>query len=258
MGKKMVFFDLDGTLLDREKRMVPSAKRAVRQLAEDGVIVAIATGRAPFMFNQFREELGIDSFVSFNGQYVVSGRSVIYKNPLPYDDLSELDRLAKGNHHPMVFMDHAGMKANCANHQYIEESLGALKFAYPEIDPHFYRNRDIYQALLFCPNVEEHRYTGKKAGIEFIRWHPLSLDVIPAGGSKANGIERLLHHFGVRREDAYAFGDGLNDIQMLQYVGMGVAMGNAEAEAKKVADFVTKDVSADGIVYGLKTLKLLA
>lgn len=258
MEEKIVFFDLDGTLLNEQKQIVPSAKAAVRQLKEDGVLVAIATGRAPFMFHHFREELDIDAFVSFNGQYVVSGKQVIYKNPLPLEQLSNLDRTARENRHPMVFLDHEGMKASCAGHHYIEESLADLKFAYPEVDPDFYQNRDVYQALLFCKDSDEQIYTGNQRGIEFIRWHALSMDVIPAGGSKANGIERLLHHFGVKRENAFAFGDGLNDIQMLEYVGTGVAMGNAEAETKKAADYVTKHVSEDGVVHGLKTLKLLA
>ncbi|HET7578511.1 MAG TPA: Cof-type HAD-IIB family hydrolase [Bacillales bacterium] len=256
MGKNIVFFDLDGTLLNDEKQIVPSAKAAVKQLMADGVIVAIATGRAPFMFSHFRRELGVDTYVSFNGQYVVSGDTVVYKNPLPQEEIVALDDAAGANGHPMVFLDHLEMKANQADHHYIRESIGDLKFPYPDVDRDFYRNREIFQALLFCPDPEEHQYkTGD--GIEFVRWHDLSLDVIPAGGSKAGGIDRLLHHFGIRRENAYAFGDALNDIQMLNYVGTGVAMGNADPAAKKAADFVTKKASEDGIVHGLRELKLL-
>ncbi|HEX6923768.1 MAG TPA: Cof-type HAD-IIB family hydrolase [Bacillales bacterium] len=257
MGKKMVFFDLDGTLLDENKQIVPSAKRAVHWLAEKGIIVAIATGRAPFMFAPFQRELGIDSFVSFNGQYVVSGDEVVFKNPLNQEELSELNHSADENGHPMVFLNHAEMKANRAEHFHIKESLADLQFPYPPVDPDFYHGREIYQALLFCEDREEHFYNVGHSGIDFIRWHDFSLDVIPAGGSKAKGIERLLQHFDVDREDTYAFGDGLNDIQMLKFVGTGVAMGNAKDEVKEGADFVTKDVSENGVAYGLKKLGLL-
>ena len=79
---KIVFFDIDGTLLDHEKKLPASTKEAIKQLQDSGVFVAIATGRAPFMFESLREELGIDTFVSFNGQYVVFEGKVVYKNPL--------------------------------------------------------------------------------------------------------------------------------------------------------------------------------
>ena len=69
--KKIVFFDIDGTLLDHEKNLPDSTKKAIKLLQDNGVFVAIATGRAPFMFTNLREELEIDSFVSFNGQFVV-------------------------------------------------------------------------------------------------------------------------------------------------------------------------------------------
>ncbi|HEU5140417.1 MAG TPA: Cof-type HAD-IIB family hydrolase, partial [Bacillales bacterium] len=230
MGRKMVFFDLDGTLLDHNKRIVPSAKEAVHRLKDEGVVVAIATGRAPFMFADFQRELGVDSFVSFNGQYVVSGTDVVYKNPLNYEALKELDLAADANGHPMVFLNHVEMKANQADHEYIEQSIGDLQFPYPSVDKDFYHGQDIFQALLFCQDRDEALYDANRKGIEFIRWHDFSLDVVPEGGSKAKGIEQLLRHFDIKREDAYAFGDGLNDIQMLHYVGTGVAMGNAKDE----------------------------
>ena len=71
MTKKMIMFDIDGTLLDHDKKMPASAKEAVRSLKEAGHEVAIATGRPPYFFKELREELEIDSFVCFNGQYVV-------------------------------------------------------------------------------------------------------------------------------------------------------------------------------------------
>lgn len=69
--KKIIFFDIDGTLLDDDKKMPLTAEKAVFALKELGHEVAIATGRAPFMFKDIREQLEIDSYVSFNGQYVV-------------------------------------------------------------------------------------------------------------------------------------------------------------------------------------------
>ena len=83
------------------------------------------------------------------------------------------------------------------------------------------------------------------------------MDVLPIGGSKANGIEKYIEKRGYTKDQVYAFGDYLNDIEMLQYVGHGVAMGNAPDEVKKAARYVTKDVGEDGIAYGLEMVGLL-
>ena len=84
------------------------------------------------------------------------------------------------------------------------------------------------------------------------------MDVVPKGGSKAKGIKKLIARLGFDMKDVYAFGDGLNDIEMLKEVGTGIAMGNAHEAVKMHADFVTSHVAEDGIVNGLKKVGLLA
>ncbi|EUJ55190.1 hypothetical protein MCOL2_09531 [Listeria fleischmannii FSL S10-1203] len=91
----------------------------------------------------------------------------------------------------------------------------------------------------------------------FLRWHDVSVDVCPANGSKAKGIRELIKKLGFQMEDTYAFGDGLNDIDMLQEVGCGIAMGNGREEVKQVADYVTDSVDEDGIMKALKHFRLL-
>lgn len=255
--KKIVFFDIDGTLLDHEKNLPSSTKEAISELKKNGVFVAIATGRAPFMFESLREELDIDSFVSFNGQYVVFENEVIYENPLNQEELVKLIEIANGNNHPIVFMNEKTMKSNVKHHHYIEESMGSLKFTHPEVDEHFYEGRKIYQSLLFCEERSEIEYMDNYSLFHFIRWHPYSVDILPAGGSKAEGIKRMIERLGFEMKDVYAFGDGLNDIEMLKAVGTGVAMGNGAEEAKKHADLITSDVAEDGIRNGLRKLQLI-
>jgi len=257
MEKKIVFFDIDGTLLDEKKELPASAVKAVEALKRSGIYVAIATGRAPFMFADLRDRLGIDSYVSFNGQYVVFEGEVIHQNPLNRQMLHELKERAHQFGHPLVFMDAETMRASMENHPHIHVSMESLKFSHPETDPFYYENREIFQALLFCSQEEEHVYINEFNKFHFIRWHTVSTDILPLGGSKAEGIKRMVKRLGIRTENIYAFGDGLNDIEMLQFVGTGVAMGNAREEVKKVADFVTKHVAEEGILYGLKQLELI-
>ncbi|GHI01398.1 Cof-type HAD-IIB family hydrolase [Neobacillus kokaensis] len=255
--KKIVFFDIDGTLLDHQKNLPDSTKKAIRKLKENGIFTAIATGRAPFMFEGLREELDIDSFVSFNGQYVVFENEVIYENPISPLELERFSREADLKNHPLIFMDEKTMKSSVRHHPYIEKSLATLGFPHPEEDSAFFHNKKIYQALLFCKENEEREYFYGYDKFHYIRWHPFSVDVLPRGGSKAEGIKKLIERLGFALKDVYAFGDGLNDLEMLKAVGFGVAMGNGVSQAKEIADFITTDVSEDGIWNGLKELELI-
>ncbi|WP_026105202.1 Cof-type HAD-IIB family hydrolase [Halalkalibacterium ligniniphilum] len=257
MTRKLIFFDIDGTLLNHDKELPISTKQAIQTLKERGHYVAIATGRAPFLFGSLREDLGIETYVSFNGQYVVAEKEIIFKNSLHKETLKVFTEFALRHDHPIVYMDHEDMKANIEYHPFVEESIGTLKFEHPAHDPEYFVERDIYQALLFCTSEEEQQYIDTFGLFDFVRWHPVSTDVLPAGGSKAKGIEAIIQHLGFSKSDVYAFGDGLNDIEMLQFVENSVAMGNAEDSVKKAAKHVTKDVNEDGIKHGLELVGLL-
>lgn len=256
----IIFFDIDGTLLtEGDKLLPPSTKDAIFQLKKLGHEVAIATGRAPFMFEDIRKELEIDTYVCYNGQYVVYKGEVIYANPLKASSLEELTQFALDRDHPIVFMNHESMKANVPeDHDYIQESINSLKSVhYPTHDPAFYKGREIYQALLFNTAGEEKQYEKAFEDFQFVRWHDKSVDILPANGSKANGIKKLLAYTDYPDEKQYAFGDGLNDIEMLTEVQNSVAMGNGQPEAKAAARYITRPVNNDGILHGLKMVGLL-
>lgn len=257
-NQSVIFFDIDGTLLNSNKELPLSTKEAIFKLKENGHVVAIATGRAPFMFEDLRRELDINTFVSYNGQYVVLNGEVIYRNPLKLQSLEKLTEAALFHNHPVVFMDHEDMKANVPEHPYIKESIETLKIScFPTHDPHYYKEREIYQTLLFCPEGEENQYERDFQDFDFIRWHPVSVDVLPRGGSKAKGIEKIVKKLGFPKEHQYAFGDGPNDLEMLFSVRNSVAMGNAEDRVKEAAKYVTKSVDDNGICHGLQMVGLL-
>src|SRR5690625_6645865 len=149
MHEKIVFFDIDGTLVDDDKNIPVSAKQAIDELKRNDVYVAIATGRAPFMFEHIRQELEIESYVSFNGQYVVFEGETIYENPIGQESLKKLYEASSVNNHPMIFMCDKDMRATTDNHPHIKEILDNLKLKYTQVDSRYFKDRTIYQALLF-------------------------------------------------------------------------------------------------------------
>lgn len=257
MERKIVFFDIDGTLLDYKKQLPASAKNAIFKLHEKGIDVAIATGRAPFMFDDLRKELHIDTYISVNGQYVVYKGEVIYENPMNQAAIVELGQFSKQQNDPMVFLDETKMVAACSHHPFIEKSIASLKFEHPPYHPNFERENIVYQALVCCEEKNQALYEEKFKDFDFIRWHQYSMDVLPKGQSKAKGIEKLLKYLHLDLKNVYAFGDGLNDIEMMKTVGVAVAMENGKEETKKHADVITDTPENDGIYKGLKKLALL-
>lgn len=258
MTRKLIFFDIDGTLLNDDKELPIKTVEAIEALKAKGHIVAIATGRGPFMYQDIREKLDIDTYVSYNGSYVVYEGTPIYTSPLDKRALLQLETEGHERQHPMMFMDHKDMKQNVKDHASINESMATLKLTFtPDYDPSYHADRDLYQALFFVDDEELKLYDQRFPEFEFVRWHPLSVDILPKGGSKWRGIKQLIEHVAIDPSDVYAFGDGLNDVEMLEHIHNSVAMGNGCPEAKQVADFVTTDVNEDGLYLGIKEMGLL-
>lgn len=257
MTKKLIFFDIDGTLVDHEKKIPSSTKQAIADLQQAGHEVVIATGRGPFMLKEVSSELKIESYVSFNGSYVVYNGEVVYSHAIDPKRLDELSQITIANKHPLVFMTSEGMRTSTHQTAYLDDADEALKRRLPPLEPDYYKGREIYQCLLYCKEEDIGCYKENFPEFGYIRWHLYGSDLLPPGGSKARGIQALIERAGFKDEDVYAFGDGLNDLEMLQYVHHSVAMGNAPDTVKQAARYVTKDVAEDGIMHGLKMLGLL-
>ncbi|AKG36395.1 Cof-type HAD-IIB family hydrolase [Paenibacillus durus] len=251
MAYKIVFFDIDGTLVNEEKEIPQDTLKAVSELKNNGVEPVIATGRAPYFIKPLAEALGIDSYVCLNGAYVVYKGKTLYKRPLSKETIQALITLAARHRHALVFEGEHTYFADSENHPFVTESVNTLKVDQPGHDPEFWKNNEIYQMFLHCESHEEALYEELLSQLRLIRWHPLAMDVLPPGSSKAKGIEAMLDMLGISTEESVAFGDGLNDKEMLELVGMGIAMGNAHEELIPYADYVTSHVDEGGIYNGL-------
>src|SRR5690625_2334895 len=128
-NQALIFFDIDGTLLDHDKNLPSTTKSAINQLQSDGHIIAIATGRGSFMYEGLRQELNIDTFVSFNGSYVVLEDKVIYTHPLNKQKLLELTQEGLVNDQPSVYMSENELRSKDRKSTRLNSSHVAISYA---------------------------------------------------------------------------------------------------------------------------------
>ncbi|WP_225744727.1 Cof-type HAD-IIB family hydrolase [Marinilactibacillus sp. Marseille-P9653] len=273
--KKVVFFDIDGTLVSSQNHVPESTKRAIKALKHQGILPVIATGRATVLLEEVRKELEIDSYIAMNGQLVVLEGVPIFTNPLPQDVLSRLMEKAAQDRKGIVLCGTEDIYSNSfvslvkrssvlsvLKHigklipNRIQMSLFSRLIRKPP-KPEDFEGEDICQVLLELDKKEEVAYKNQFQELHFTRSNDYTADVISAGISKATGIDRIIQELGIDIQDTYAFGDSLNDLEMIQHVGTGVSMGNGWQELKQVADMITEDVSEDGIEIALKKLNLI-
>lgn len=256
---KAIFFDIDGTLVSFQTHRIPdSAKNAILQLRRQGIKVFIATGRHWRVINNL-DGLEFDGYVTLNGSCCYAGKDkVIYRQTIPADDVRRLLEIEQGpDAFPCIFVRENDMFINYTNER-TTEVFRLLNFPEPPVRPIGEALcQDNFQLIAFFDAEREEQVMSQLPGCEATRWSTLFTDVVPAGGSKQVGMQKILDYFHICREECMAFGDGGNDIPMLQYAGIGVAMGNAREAVRAEADYVTRSVDDDGIIYALQHFGLL-
>ena len=232
---RAAFFDIDGTLLAFGSAALPaSTVAALAALRKNGVKTFIATGRPPVHLPYLHALDGIpfDGYVTMNGQYCYTADGeLLYSR--------HIDRAALRTLLPYIAAE--------------QLSVGFVGRDFCV----FNLINDLSRSFA----AELQQGTGDVAAhiesCEAVRWADGFCDILPAGGGKPNGLAHTLEHLGLTREQAIAFGDGGNDVTMLQYAGTGVAMGNACDAAKAAADYITDDVTKDGLAKALKHFGLI-
>ncbi|WP_386692498.1 MULTISPECIES: Cof-type HAD-IIB family hydrolase [unclassified Lonepinella] len=249
---KIVFFDIDETLIVKDKDFLPeSVLPSIQKLQQKGIIAAIATGRSPCSFppkiKALVKQAGMNTFVTMNGQYVVHQGNVVDKLPIPPQKITEVVAFFESVGFDYTFVSNEHLAVSAITDQ-VRSALDPLQTDY-HIDKNYYQTHDVFQILPFYDESKDQLVanSGVLKGLKTVRWHEQSVDLFDAQGSKARGILHLLKHLNLSIENAMAFGDGLNDLEMLSTVGVGVAMGNACDELKAVADFETDHIERDGI-----------
>lgn len=252
--KHIFFFDIDHTLLDHQTFSIPaSALKAIDDLRCDGHTIVVATGRSYAQARPFSEQVQPDYLITQNGARILKNGQETLSIPLPVPSLLALFEWAHAQGHPFgVNLDGIGYLSEAA--ACALEPMASTRTPYQTDDPAYLR-QPAHQAWLFYDERLDPQTAAtirtRFPAFDLVRWHQTAIDIMPRGVNKWTGCQWVLQQTGFSPEHAIAFGDGLNDMQMLQGVGLGVAMGNGHAELKAVADYIAPALDHDGIAMAL-------
>lgn len=255
--KSFVFFDLDGTLLNNESKVEPEVVNALEKMQKNGHIPFIATGRSPLEIQFVLESTTIDSFITLNGQYSVYQGKEVHRNSISTDTLVRLKEATEERAFALSFYTPDKIRATRETTS-LKKAYQFIHAAVPSIDSSLHLNEEILMALILSTDKEEDAYFREQfPELSFYRNTPYSMDTIPKGNSKATGIAELMKKMAMEHLPTFAFGDGANDVEMMDYVDYGVAMGNGLSVLKEKATYVTAENTKGGIIEGLKYFDLI-
>ncbi|MBQ6721843.1 MAG: Cof-type HAD-IIB family hydrolase [Clostridia bacterium] len=254
---KAIFFDVDGTLFSHRLNDVPeSTRRALKALRDRGVLTVVATGRHMIEYSQLPVgNIEFDGYLTLNGQLLLdSNRKVYAGTAINEGEMKVLAGIFKRKQIPFLLVGEDQRYINFVD-ETVLRTTAETKQQIP--DTGIYNGEKIYQILAFVPEEQKRILDELLDECSITSWNDTGIDIIPKGGGKSAGIQKFLDEHGLDRTQIMAFGDGENDIDMLQFAGIGVAMGNAGEAVKAAADYVTSPVDEDGIENALRHFGLI-
>lgn len=264
---KLIAIDMDGTLLNEKKEISHRCKEDILKLKEKGISIVLATGRPFHGILPYIDELYLldenDFMVTYNGALVqnVNADKVLKKSPLSLDSYKELYTVSKEldiNIHALTENSVLTPKNNPYTHiestinkiptievpiEDIDNSTNIIKVMFID-DP-----KRIDTIIPLIPDWVEANYS-------ILRSAPIFLEFLDKGVDKGVGVSLIAKQLGIEPKEVIAIGDAGNDIAMIQYAGLGVAMGNATDDVKSVADYITLTNEEDGVAHVIEKFML--
>lgn len=272
---KIIALDLDGTLTRSDKKISPHTREVLIEAQEKGTKVVLASGRPTNGMSFLADELKMDRFggtvLAFNGGEIIDWQSkeVINQVVLPDEAIPELYSFAKEK--GFAIMTYCGKEilTEAEGNRYIEQSAFRNRMQIRVVDKFVDATREWGRLpkclivgnpdLLAVFEKEMHEWAkGKECmdSIDFFRSEPYYLEVVPKGIDKGLCLQMVLDHYGLQREELIACGDAYNDLSMIRFAGLGVAMGNGQECVKEAADYITDSNEADGVARVVEKLLL--
>lgn len=261
MNYKMIVLDLDGTLTNRDKVITDNTKRVLLEAQKRGKKVVLASGRPTYGVVPLAEQLHLDQYggyiLSFNGGIIMDCRTheVVFQKKLPVSINAKIAELAKNEGVDLLTYEGPSIitnnpecpyaklesKINSIRIKKVEDMASYVTFAVPKF---LMMDDGDYLAL-----VEARVKAALGKNFSVYRSEPFFLEILPKGIDKAQCLAQLLDQINIRQEEMIACGDGYNDLSMIQFAGLGVAMENAVLPVRNAADYVTYSNNDEGVAH---------
>ena len=259
MEYKLIVLDLDGTLTNSQKEITPRNRETLIRIQQQGIRLVLASGRPTYGIVPLANELRMDEYggfiLSYNGGEIINWetKEMIYENVLPNEVVPVLYECARTHHLSILTYDGAEIVTENSQDTYVQKEAFLNKMSIRETNDFL---TDITLPVAKCLIVGDAdqlipleselciRLQGK---INVFRSEPYFLELVPQGIDKALSLAVLLEQTGIKREEIIAIGDGYNDLSMIKFAGLGIAMGNAQEPVKKAANYITLTNEEDGV-----------
>ncbi|HWT26475.1 MAG TPA: Cof-type HAD-IIB family hydrolase [Mobilitalea sp.] len=261
MKTKIIFFDIDGTILShRTDRIAASTIAAIKMAQQNGHLAFINTGRTIAEIEKEITNVGFDGLICGCGTYISYHDNVLLHKSIPSELLPTLVKDLLDNKFEVIL---EGTSAVYYDDHTTHPRI--IKIRDQQIS-HNFNVKDLDDPAIsfdkFCiwtasDEGFQNFYDKYKDTFDFIDRKKRFYEVVPKGYSKATGIEFLLKHLNIPHENTYALGDSTNDLSMLNFVKHSIAMGNSHEDIRNIVSFVTEDVDQDGIAYALKHFSII-
>lgn len=260
--RKAVFFDIDGTLWDFTNRIPESTVAAIRGLRAQGHYAFLCSGRArAYIRDPELFAIGFDGVLAGCGTHVELGGEIVYEKLIGKGlAVHTVETVRKYGFRPILEgPNYLYMDAEDFSHEPYGQKLMR------EMGGHLVGIREHYGEWeinkLSCATDHADR-EGAFAALEehytYLIHNSEVVELVPKGHTKATGIRKVCERLGIDRADTVAVGDSVNDLAMLSYAGVGIAMGNADARVRRAADYVTDGLYDDGIYNAMRHFGLIA
>ncbi len=259
MKYKLLVLDLDGTLTNKKKEITPHTRDTLIKAQEQGVKIVLASGRPTYGIAPLAEELRLADFegyiLSYNGGQIIdwATKKLMYENELDPQVYPYLHGCARENGFIILSYKDEYIVSEDAGDPYVQHEAFLNKM--PSITVQNFLDVINFPVpkCLIVGNPEPLAVLEKKMKCDLegrmnvFRSEPFFLELVPNGIDKARSLAVLLEKLGMGREEMVAVGDGFNDLSMIQFAGLGVAMANAQEVVKQHADFITLSNEEDGV-----------
>lgn len=262
MSRKALFFDVDGTLIQEFNGEIPeSAAAAIAEARRKGHLVFINSGRPYCYLGPVKDMVEADGYVCGCGTYVIAEGKLLYSHRIPHERGLQIKKDIRHYGFEGILESAEACYFPSETSRIPEvEQIREVIAAEGIVSPCGW-DEECYDYDKFCILADETSdreglFKALEPDIEVIDRGSNFYECVPAGHSKATGIELVLKHYGIPLEDAYVFGDSTNDLAMFEYAENCILMAHHDKELEPYATFVTKSVEEDGIAYAMKELGL--